>query len=37
MEALGSVRSHVRAKGSGLSACDPNSRVVVKEEFVGAK
>ena len=32
----GSVMSHVRAKGSGMSECDPNSRAVVKEVFGAA-
>jgi hypothetical protein len=35
-EAPGSVRSHVRAEGSGLSACDPDGRAVVKEVFGSA-
>ena len=35
-EAPGSVRSHVRAEGSGLSACDPDSRAVMKEGFGAA-
>ena len=30
-EAPGSVGRHVRAEGSGLSGCDPNSRAVMKE------
>ena len=35
-EAPGSVRSQVRAKGSGLSACNPDSRTVMKEVFSAA-
>ena len=30
------VRSHVHAEGSGLSACDPDSRAVMKEVFGAA-
>ena len=35
-EAPGSVRSHVRAEDSGLSARDPDGRAVVKEAFGAA-
>ena len=35
-EAPGSVRSHVRAEGSSLSACYPDSRAVMKEVFSAA-
>jgi len=34
--APGSVRSHVRAEGNGLSACDPDGRAAVKEVFGAA-
>ena len=30
------MRSHVRAEGSGLSACDPDGRAVVQEVFGAA-
>ena len=30
------MRSHVRAERSGLSACDPDGRAVVKEVFGAA-
>lgn len=35
-EAPGSVRSHVRAEGSGVSSCDPDGRAVMKEVFGAA-
>ena len=35
-EAPGSVRSHVRAEGSGLSACYPDGGPVMKEVFGAA-
>ena len=35
-EAPGSVRSHVRAEGSALSACYPNGGAVMKAVFCAA-